>query len=143
MPRVLCGLFVCLMAPLLLSGCGGGSKVKTYAVSGKVTFKRQPLSNAVVTFYPDKGRAAAATTDAQGEFSLSTFQSKDGAPAGHYRVAIGEPAEENIPMPNPGDPEPQAKPPRFPVRYTDPNLSTFTADVKSDSDNKFTFDLTE
>lgn len=131
------------LTPLLLSGCGGGSGVKTYPVKGTVNYKGAPLADAVVTFYPDQGRPAAGTTDAQGAFFLSTINSKDGAPAGTYRVAIAEATLETPPMPLPGEPEPQAKPPRFPARYTDQYQSKLSAEVKAEGENNLTFDLTD
>lgn len=143
MLRSFYGLFPCVLVSLLLAGCGGGTGVKTYPVKGTVKFKGEPLADAAVTFYPDQGRAASGLTDAQGTFFLSTFDSKDGAPAGTYRVGITEAVLETPPMPVPGEPEPPPKPLRFPVRYTDPDQSLLTAEVKPKSDNDFTFDLTE
>lgn len=143
MLRSFYGLIACLLVCCLLAGCGGGTGVKTYPVKGTVKLKGQPLANAVVTFYPVQGRPAAGTTDEQGAFFLSTHQSQDGAPAGSYKVTVSEPAEENLPMPNPDDPPPQPKPSRFPVRYTDQNESALTAEVKPGADNNFTFDLTD
>jgi hypothetical protein len=141
MPRSFCGFLVC--ASLLLAGCGGGTGVKTYPVKGTVTYRGQPLPDAAVTFYPSQGRHAAGLTDAQGTFFLSTFNPKDGAPAGTYQVGITEAVLETPPMPGTGGPELQPKPPRFPARYTDPNQSTLTAEVKPDGENDFKFDLTE
>jgi hypothetical protein len=76
-------------------------------------------------------------------FYLSTYNPKDGALPGAYKVSITEPAPDNIPMPGTGGPEPEAKPPRFAARYTDQNQSTLTADVKPGAENDFKFDLTD
>ena len=41
-----------------------------------------------IMFYPDQGRPALGTIDADGSYRLTTFTSGDGAPTGHYRVTI-------------------------------------------------------
>jgi hypothetical protein len=128
----------CMAVALLATGCGGARGAKTYAVQGKVTIQGQPLADVVVSFYPEQGRPASGTTDAQGAFALSTFESKDGAAAGSYRVAINEPAAEMAE----GDYSiPAEKPPRFPVKYTNPFESELIAEVKPGPENTFTFDL--
>lgn len=51
----------------------------------------QPLHNATVTFNPVAGRVlrpAVGMTDSAGRFSLTTFQSNDGALRGKYKVTI-------------------------------------------------------
>lgn len=136
-------LLGCGLVSPLVAGCGGGTGVKTYPVKGTVTFKGQPLADAAVTFYPSQGHHAAGLTDAQGTFFLSTFNPKDGAAAGAYNVGITEAVLETPPMPVPGQPDLPPKPLRFPARYTDPNQSNLTAEVKPGAENNFTFDLTE
>lgn len=132
-------LTACAIVPLAVVGCGRGG-AGTIPVKGVVTLKGQPLPDAVVSFYPTQGRPANGQTNAQGEFSLSTFQSSDGALPGNYTVGITEPVE----MPPEGDYSiPEPKPPRFAVKYTDPKQSGFTAEVKAGAENNFEFDLTE
>lgn len=128
----------CFCVALLAAGCGSGRSTKTHPVKGTVTYQGQPLPEVVVSFYPEQGRPAAGMTDAQGAFSLSTFDPKDGAPAGFYKVAINEPAPDRAE----GDYSvPPEKPPRFPVKYTNPSESELVAEVKPSSDNDFKFDL--
>lgn len=123
---------------LFAAGCGGGRSTKTYPVKGTVTYQGQPLAEVVISFVPEKGRPASGTTDAQGSFSLSTFDPNDGAPAGAYKIAIAEPAPEMAE----GDYSiPPEKPPRFPVKYTNPYESELVAEVKPSSENDFKFDL--
>lgn len=129
---------VCASAVLLTAGCGGGRSTKTYPVKGTVMYQGQPLAEVVVSFYPAQGRPAAGKTDAQGTFSLSTFDPKDGAPSGVYNVAINEPEPDRVE----GDYSvPPEKPPRFPVKYTNPAESELVAEVKPGSENDFKFDL--
>jgi len=66
-----------------LVGCGSGfSKVE-----GSVTLDGKPVSEAVVTFVPDKGNNSTGVTDASGKFSITT-NGKPGAPAGDYKVIV-------------------------------------------------------
>ncbi|MDB5313076.1 MAG: carboxypeptidase regulatory-like protein [Gemmataceae bacterium] len=81
-----CGFIVLALAPLL-AGCGKENPVK---VSGTVTLKGQPVEGASVQFVPvaGGGRPAAGTTQTDGGFSLTTFQDKDGALPGEYKVVV-------------------------------------------------------
>lgn len=140
MQRTIWRLLGGAIAPLFVIGCGGSAGVKTYPVKGVVTFQGQPLADGIVSFYPESGRPASGVTNAQGEFFLSTFQPQDGAAAGAYKVALAEPTVQSAE----GDYSvPEEKPPRFPVKYTDPSRSGLTAAVKPAADNTFTFDLKE
>lgn len=73
---------------LLVSGCSSG--VAMYPVSGVVRFQDgQPVRNGVVEFRCAETRSVArAKLDETGAFTLSTFQEKDGAPAGDYQVIV-------------------------------------------------------
>jgi hypothetical protein len=91
-----------LWAPALLTaivafcscGCGDGH-VQTFPVSGQVLVKGKPAEGAFVVFHPkggsDKDKAVPrpyATTNADGQFQMTTYEEEDGAPAGSYRVSI-------------------------------------------------------
>lgn len=89
--------FASLYATLLLlavTGCGETSdRLPVYPVSGTVTFKGQPLPNALVAFHPvdksdPRATSSRATTDAAGKFTLSTYEANDGTPAGEYKVTV-------------------------------------------------------
>lgn len=83
-----------LSMTLVLSGCGAQSdRLPVQPVSGTVTFKGKPLSNALVAFHPvdnsdPRATACRATSDANGKFTLSTYDANDGAPAGEYKVTV-------------------------------------------------------
>ena len=130
----------CALLPVLLSGCGGSSTPKTYPVTGVVTFKGAALPNAVVSFVPAGGRPGAGITNSQGEYSLSTFTGGDGALPGMHSVIVSEPAVE---MKEGDYSVPEPKPPRFPVKYTDPRQSELKFEVKPGEENKFAIDLKE
>ncbi len=82
---------------LALVGCGGGGegaakKQATEAVTGKVTYRGNPVEGAVVTFSPGEptpgSRAAFAKTDDEGNYTLTTYNSGDGAIPGKYFVTV-------------------------------------------------------
>jgi hypothetical protein len=85
-------------AALLLAGSGcGSSGTKVYKVSGKVTLDGKPVAGASVKFEPvDSGQGAGGvtglgangTTGTDGIYSLTTFNTNDGAMAGRYKVMI-------------------------------------------------------
>ena len=98
------------MAALLiaLTGCGDGvSRIPTYKAQGQVLWEGKPLANAFVVLHPENPELvpARASTDASGNFTLTTFDTGDGAPAGDYKltVAFYQPIKEGgslVPGPN-------------------------------------------
>jgi hypothetical protein len=73
-----------------LSGCGGGAgggDVKLANAGGTVTYKGSPVAGASVTFVPENGPIASATTDLQGKFKLSTG-ALPGAAIGVCKVSV-------------------------------------------------------
>ncbi len=84
------------LLPLLAAAPGCNDRIgKCYAVEGTVYIEGRPLvgKSGFVTFKPDvsKGNqgefAAVGPLNPDGTYTLST-QSKDGAPAGWYRVTV-------------------------------------------------------
>lgn len=82
---------------VVVAGCGQGRKFKTVSVSGKITFGGAPVEGANVVFNPpakvgEVPHPAAGTTDAQGNYKLSTFESVtkpvEGAIPGTYTVTV-------------------------------------------------------
>jgi hypothetical protein len=78
-----------------ICGCGeaGKSWEKVYAVSGVVTHKGRPVKDAELTFFaldpdvPESVRPWAKSSE-NGEFTLSTYDRGDGAPAGKYKATV-------------------------------------------------------
>lgn len=137
-------LLLSLLA-VLVGGCTPAGTAPTEPVSGLVTCRGQPLEGVTVVFTPEGGRPATGTTDGSGKFTLSTFRPGDGAVPGRHKVSI-RPKAGASPPPMPGSPEAkQAQPekPPFPAKYSDPNQSGLTAEVKSGQANEFKFDLTD
>jgi hypothetical protein len=75
-----------------LAGCGD-DPFEIAPVSGKVTLNGEPLADARISFQPisggsDVGPGSAATTDAQGHYTLTTHDGQRGATVGGHRVRI-------------------------------------------------------
>jgi hypothetical protein len=81
-------LFLCLF---FCFGCSGGSQLQgLVSVEGIVYFDGVPLADANIGFYPDnpENRTAAAKTNANGKFVMTTLNSGDGVAPGEYKVTI-------------------------------------------------------
>ena len=92
-------LAVCCIGSLLLPGCGSKYPA-TVPVSGKVTWRGDPVEKAIVTFSRGAkdialGEVAIGSTDADGRFELTTHfagqASGKGALPGDYEVTISKP----------------------------------------------------
>jgi len=143
-------LVVLVVAGVLLglSGCGKAGTATTAKVTGTVTYKGQPAADASVAFVPEAGggRPANGRTDAAGKFTLSTFAPSDGAVPGKHKVIVSEvsPTTQGKAPPMPGMPGyEEKKKSRFPAKYSTPQATTFSADVKVGEKNDFTFDMTD
>jgi Carboxypeptidase regulatory-like domain len=135
MPRSVCRLFVILAAVLAAAGCGGGSG--TVLVRGVVKLDGQPVANASVVFVAQTpgGRDAYGSTNANGEFRLTTTNPDDGALPGKYKVVIQSAGEDggSTPFDDTGK-LPAARPkaprgPRVPAKYTSVGQTPLTQEV--------------
>ncbi len=84
---------VALLFVMLLAGCSRQpTLVEVHPVSGQATVDGRPAAGAQVTFHPkDKSIAfpsPSAKVDSQGNFSLTTYSAKDGAPIGEYLITV-------------------------------------------------------
>ncbi|MEZ6131614.1 MAG: hypothetical protein R3C59_23330 [Planctomycetaceae bacterium] len=81
---------------LFQSGCGkppkGGPREATYPITGVVTVDGNPETQVQVTCHPvSESKLSApsvAYTNADGEFSIGTYEAGDGAPAGDYKLTF-------------------------------------------------------
>ena len=78
-------------------GCGGAVEIPVYPTRGIVHYQGEPAEGALVVFHPlnhpkvDKELIPprpSGLTDVDGNFSLTTHASSDGARAGDYRISI-------------------------------------------------------
>lgn len=112
-------------------------------VSGRVTYKDKPVANANVVFLPTARDtlAAAAITDEDGRYRLSTRGVNDGAIVGSFKVSIVARAPYDGPVPEGMSPayakevfQNQGKP-LIPERYFSPSNSDLAAEVKQGSNS--------
>lgn len=91
MPKKMGSLFVSTAVVLAVSGCGGGpsDRPAVYPASGKVLYNGSPVAGATVAFWGEGApQAALGKTNDQGEFTLTTFDSGDGAVAGEHTITV-------------------------------------------------------
>lgn len=75
-------------------GCGGGGEHGVAKAGGTVTLDGNPVPDLVVSFTPQStgsgnpGKSATGRTDAQGKFTLSTYDMGDGAVVGKHLVTV-------------------------------------------------------
>jgi hypothetical protein len=119
-------LALVLLGPSIGCGANGaGTMPNLVPVTGKVTFKGQPLTTGTVRFEPDDfGRPATGKLQSDGTFVLTTLTDGDGVVAGHHRVSIF-------------GTDSKAKP-AVPKKYADGQSSKFEADVSVENKD-FTF----
>jgi hypothetical protein len=72
---------------VVLAGCGGGGP-KLVKVSGTLTYKGKPVTNASLDFMPEHGRPSWGKTDEAGRFTLSYDRTREGAIVGKHKVMI-------------------------------------------------------
>jgi hypothetical protein len=126
-------LFVASLAMAMgLCGCSRG--IALIPVCGEVKLDGAPLVDCAVTFAPlAGGPVASGTTDAQGQFQLSTVN-RPGAVPGEHRVAltkqryVGEPGRQRYIF-------------ITPEKYAKPETSGFRKTVDQQN-HEFTFELT-
>jgi hypothetical protein len=82
-----------LLGILAVAGCGPSDGYRLGRVSGKVTYKGQPVAAGFITFMPDRtkqteGPPAMSKIAEDGTYTMSTKVADDGAVVGHHQVAI-------------------------------------------------------
>jgi hypothetical protein len=122
-----CNHYVYIAAVLVLTvACAGcGSKSSAGTVRGKVLLDDKPLATGTVVTLPSSGRGARGTIS-NGDFELGTTGDRDGAVVGTHKVAIvaREPSQGVGAEATPGKL-------LVPQRYTDPEASGLTIEVKA------------
>jgi hypothetical protein len=76
-----CSLFICIF----VAGCSSSNVV---SVSGTLTYKGQPVTNAFIHFVPETGRPSLGETDKNGKFTLVYDPQTKGAELGKHRVWV-------------------------------------------------------
>jgi hypothetical protein len=141
-----------LALAIAVPGCGDGLKPR-YPVSGKVTYKGQPVPKGTVTFAPADGEGEGAFGQIiDGGYRLTTRTTNDGAVPGRYRVSI---VSAEVTTPEAAlDTNPNATPEaavakaqrtakhRIPTKYANADTSGLTGEVKAQS-NAIDFNLSD
>ncbi len=87
----------CVLSSTLLSGCKdeprGGPRVVTIPVSGVVTVDGKPQGQIAIRAEPVNGptptnSTPSTFTEADGKFSLTTYETGDGVPVGEYKLTF-------------------------------------------------------
>ena len=130
------GLFV------LICGCGSGPKPQEglKPVTGKVTYKGQPLTKGTITFVATdrKGTGAMGILNEQGQFTLKSDVNSPGAKPGKYKVRLESWQTE----PGMGDGKVTPGKSAIPERYMTVGTSMLEATVKDQSEPQtIDFDL--
>lgn len=162
--RVPTGSLSTALVCLALAGCGGATTDPPVAkATGTVTYKGGPVAGATVSFIKEgAARSGVGVTNAEGKFTISTFENNDGALIGDNVVTIVKKSgqETTLAPYNPNETpeermkkmmEYQKKPPEettkadeLPVKYANPQASGLKAIVSKDSSkNDFKFDLVD
>lgn len=128
-PAGFCVVANLAMAALLfaVTGCGDGvDRIPTFKTQGQVLLNGKPLANAFVVLHPESPELvpARASTDAQGNFNLTTFDTGDGAPAGNYKLTVAYylPIQQGgslVPGPN-----------VIPAKYSDPAATELRVSIQ-------------
>jgi hypothetical protein len=139
---------VCFIAITSLWGCGDG-RIATYPVVGSVLVDGRPAEGALVILVPTTTAEAGGDrerpfgmTDAEGKFSLTTFDPGDGAPAGEYKVLVQWPAPNNSPEAARGGGRAALGPDRLKGKYFKLDTTTLAATVEEQSNELPPFGLT-
>jgi hypothetical protein len=153
-------LSIVLGLSLIVGGCSESVKgrPKVVPVTGAIAYNGNPIPGASVAFYVEGApRAATGTTDAKGEFKLSTFAINDGCVPGEATITVAK-APEASPgtatmTGSPMDPLANAKmfedrakkkstdKPLIPLKYSETRLTPLKETVKPSGENRFVIQL--
>lgn len=116
---------------LLVMGCGSDGKPRRVPVSGTVRYLGNPIPGGDVVFVPvdrSSGFRACGKSDERGHFELTTFDDRDGALPGEYKVTVFayRPAD---PQRDVGLIAPRVGLPAVPVKYFDQQTTDLTVAV--------------
>jgi len=132
---------------LTLAGCDDG-RIATYPVTGAVVVDGRPAEGAIVVFCPVdpspelEHLRPAGKADSSGQFSLTTFEPSDGAPAGAYKVLVKWPAAQSQPEENrDGRPGASRGPDRLRGKYYNLDTTPLSAAIEEESNDLPPFEL--
>lgn len=131
-----------LLVACAVLGCGAASTRKAvYPVTGKVLFQSNPVKGGSLTFHPQeevenpRATRSLTTVEADGTYTMTTYTTRDGVPAGEYVVTLYWPGK--VP---PGSPIGEVGPDLLQGKYSNPKTSPLRASVKEEA-NTINFTL--
>jgi hypothetical protein len=146
-----CRIALMVLAAPVACGCSAkpyqDHRPKTVPVNGVVRYNGKPLDGARVTFTNSAaGISAYALTDAQGKFTLTTFEPGDGAAPGHYQITVTKAIETGHPTAKTAPPifrSGGAPQPRWliPQKYSNLATSKLSADVAESGNDEIVLEL--
>jgi hypothetical protein len=122
---------------LVIAGCSKG-RPSTYQVTGAVIYQGQPVAGATVMFIPKNTRPANGMTDAQGRFTLLSFQPEDGAVAGEHVVCVTKFEQDSKEPAHAMNPKMRSV---LPQKYASPLSSPLRVTVTKEGQNDFRLEL--
>jgi hypothetical protein len=145
---------IALFAATAFTGCGKksapaikGAKLPVFPVKGKLMMDGKPMGFATIMFNPvtkfPQGAAQLqprAIADENGDFTVSTYGSGDGAPAGDYKITISWKGEEAMDTPDSGRGELEEK---VPGAYQSARTSKIRVKVKEEPNTFETWDIAQ
>lgn len=153
-----------LLVAVSVIGCGDGVKrPPTFPVTGTVLYNGSPVEDATVSFMGEgASRAGTGVTDAEGNFSLSTYGANDGAVPGAHKITVtkadpnapaaasaadstaaGDPLALGTMMEQDAEAKESGQKPLIPLKYADTNSSTLSETVSDSGENVFVLQLTD
>jgi hypothetical protein len=127
---------LCIAAFIGALGCSG-EKSDLAPVRGKVLLNDQPMEFGRVMTVPQAGRGSAGEIQPDGTFMLTTNDDGDGAAIGVHKVAVTTMTTAPV-----ADPEAVGAESQVPARYSNPETSKLTIEVKADGENSPVLKLT-
>ncbi|QDT63880.1 transthyretin-like family protein [Calycomorphotria hydatis] len=89
--RVARGMFL-ISSALMFAACGPSNQPELGTVRGQITLNGEPLTDAIIKFYPQSGRPSSGKSDENGEYKLTYTSQRSGALIGDHRVEISKPS---------------------------------------------------
>jgi hypothetical protein len=134
-----------LAATVAVAGCGG-SRLGTVPLSGRITYKGEPLIGGTVTFHPVDAaqcRPATASIQPDGSFVAATLENDRGIMPGEYRVSVVLLKTPLFDV-SPAQAAAAAKTNMvLPPRYADPATSGLSVTVEPGGTETYDIDLSE
>jgi len=135
--------FALLLLTVGVTGCSAGPA--RGKVAGKVTFRKEPISDSTILFEnQEAGIGVTAPLAADGSYEVKNYQGA-GLPPGTYKVAIspGGIMKSGNEVPLAGKEPPRKKSTsKIPARYHQTATSKLVVEVKAGNNPPFDFDLT-